>query len=68
MGICDSVVVITKCCIASGISYCIDLLDTVSVQCIFVINNCVETDNVSLFQSGGITFLNEDQVSGAECR
>ena len=68
MGIGNSFVVITECCIASYVSHFLDLLDTVGIQCVFVVNDCVETDNVSLFQSGSITFLDKNQVAGTEGR
>lgn len=57
MDIGNSFVVITECCIASYVSHFLDLLDTVGIQCVFVVNDCVETDNVSLFQSGVSHFL-----------
>ena len=68
MCICYTIVVITECCIASCVSNCIDFLDTVGIQCIFVINDRMETDDIAFFEGGCVTFFDKDQVSCTECR
>ena len=47
MLICNTIIVITDCRIASCIAYCLDALDTVRIKCIFVVYDCVETDDIS---------------------
>ena len=64
----NAVIIVTDGRIASRIAHCLDRLNAVRVQCILVINDRVEADDVPFLQRRRVTFFDKNQIAGSKRR